>query len=72
MHDEVPSDGEILGVIDGAECGLTPGEIFQALEAEHSRENIIRGIQRVLDRGLVELTDGARLIRCKEHEDLAA
>lgn len=72
MNDEIPSDAEILDAIREKEEGMTPSEIFTALEANHSLDNIIRGIQRVLDRGLVGLSDGARLILCTEYEDMAA
>lgn len=60
---EIPTDEEVLAVIQASGDGLTPTSLMQALEAQdHSPENIIRAIQRVLDRGTVHLSDDAKLV----------
>src|SRR4051794_11588046 len=51
--DEIPTDDEVLDALRASEDGLTPTALLQALGAEHTAENIIRAIQRVLDRNKV-------------------
>lgn len=64
--EEIPSDDEVLAVIRGSAHGIMPSALIQALcEAGHTEENTIRAIQRVFDRGLVCLGDGARLVEAK-------
>jgi hypothetical protein len=70
--DEIPNDDEILDALRASEGGLTPTELMQALEAEHTRENIIRAIQRVLDRNKVFLSDGAKLVAAPVDEPALA
>lgn len=60
--DEIPTDDEVLDALRASEDGLTPTALLQALAAEHTPENIIRAIQRVLDRNKVFLSDGAKLV----------
>lgn len=65
-HDEIPTDDQVLDVLRQTAKGLTPTELLEVLQREHhSRANIIRAIQRVFDRGLVDLSDGARLVEAK-------
>ena len=59
---EIPTDEEVLAALEASDGGLTPSQLIAALEADHSRDNIIRAIQRVMDRGKVRLSDGARMI----------
>ena len=59
---EIPTDDEVLAALEGSEGGLTPSELIAVFHADHTRENIIRAIQRVLDRGKVQLSDGAKLV----------
>jgi hypothetical protein len=59
---EIPTDEEVLAALEASDGGLTPSQLMAVLEAEHSRDNIIRAIQRVMDRGKVRLSDGARMI----------
>jgi len=59
---EIPTDDEVLAALGASDDGLTPTELMGALEPDHTRDNIIRAIQRVLDRGKVHLTDDAKLV----------
>jgi hypothetical protein len=60
---EIPTDAEVLAALQANPEGLTPTALIQALQAQdHSAENIIRAIQRVLDRGTVHLSDDAKLV----------
>lgn len=59
---EIPTDDEVLDALRASDGGLTPSALMQALEIDHTPENIIRAIQRVLDRNKVRLSDGAKLI----------
>lgn len=62
-HDVPPSDEVVLGALTAAEGGLTPRALMERLvEAEYSRNDVVNAIQRVFDRGLVELGAGARLV----------
>jgi hypothetical protein len=66
-NDEIPSDDEVLAVIRGSDEGITPSALVLALcETGHTEANTIRAIQRVFDRGLVCLGDGARLVEPPE------
>jgi hypothetical protein len=66
---EIPTDEEVLAALATNPEGLTPTALMAALEAqEHTRENIIRAIQRVLDRGKVCLSDDAKLVPAKVDE----
>ena len=72
-HDIPPSDAEVLAALDAAESGLRPTELLDALRAaDYAVDDIIKAIQRVFDRGLVELGNGAKLVRAKELATLAA
>lgn len=68
---EIPTDEEVLAALGTSDAGLTPSQLLAVLEVDHTRENVIRAIQRVLDRGKVYLTDGARLVPA-QIEELAA
>lgn len=59
---EIPTDEEVLAALEATAGGLTPSELMAVLEVDHTRDNIIRAIQRVLDRGKVCLSDGAKLV----------
>lgn len=65
MADTPPTDEQILKIIEESDNGITPRQIFKELESQFDKSNVIHAIQRVLDRGLVELSDGARLV-CKQ------
>ncbi|MFL6725272.1 MAG: hypothetical protein ACJ8FS_02010 [Sphingomicrobium sp.] len=68
-HDEIPTDDEVLDAIRSTAEGLTPTALMDALEASgHTQDNIIRAIQRVLDRNKVCLADGARLVPTRVKE----
>lgn len=72
-HDTPPTDNEVLSALDAVDGGLKPTQLLQALRAaDYEDEDIIRAIQRVFDRGLVELGDGAKLVRAEELAILAA
>ena len=63
---EIPTDEEVLAIIQAVEGGVTPSVLLRELvEAGHTRENTIRAIQRVFDRGLVDLADGGRLVEAQ-------
>lgn len=60
---EIPDDEEVLAALQESADGLTPTALIRALEArDHTPENVISAIQRVLDRGKVHLSDDAKLI----------
>jgi hypothetical protein len=65
---EIPTDDEVLAAINAANGGLTPSELMAVLETEHTRANIIRAIQRVLDRGKVCLSDDSKLVAANVDE----
>jgi hypothetical protein len=69
---EIPTDTEVLEALAASDNGLTPSELMAVLEVDHTRDNIIRAIQRVLDRGKVCLSDGARLVPTPIDELVAA
>lgn len=60
--DKPPQDEEILAVIAASDDGVIPSEIIDAFKADYDFPDIIEAIQRVFDRGLVELSSGARLV----------
>ena len=61
-HDTPPSDAEVLQVIQGAGGSIAPDELLDRLcELEYTRDNVIKAIQRVFDRGYVKLTESAEL-----------
>ena len=65
-HDVPPSDEEILAVIRQSGGGVSPKELVRILAAKgHSPENMIVALQRVFDRGLVDLSDGAKLVEAQ-------
>ena len=67
MSDNPPQDQEILDLIAEAEGGLTPTELIEALEAQdYTFDQVIEALQRVFDRGLVQITSGARLMVFQE------
>ena len=68
---EVPSDTEVVAAIAAAPHGLTPIELIDAF-SEHGEDQVIVAIQRVFDRGLVELANGAKLVVAQEDHILAA
>lgn len=60
---EIPTDEEVLAVLQTSADGLTPSALIQALQVEgHTEENIIRAIQRVFDRNKACLSEGAKLV----------
>lgn len=66
---EIPTDDEVLDALRASADGLTPTALMDVLEAsDHTRENIIRAIQRVLDRNKVCLSDGAKLVPTEVNE----
>jgi hypothetical protein len=66
MNDEISSDEEVLAVIRESGAGIAPSALLKALcDTGHTEDNSIRAIQRVFDRGLVSLADGARLVEAK-------
>lgn len=65
---EIPTDEDVLAALEMTPGGLTPTELMAVLEPDHTRDNIIRAIQRVLDRGKVHLSDGAKLVPATVHE----
>lgn len=69
---EIPDDEEVLAALKASENGLTARQLVAVLEADHTQDNIIRAIQRVLDRGKVCLSDGARLVPTPVYEPVAA
>lgn len=61
--DVPPPDEEVVAAIEGVEGGISPGALLDTLIAKgHTRANTVVAIQRVFDRGLVILTDGAKLV----------
>jgi hypothetical protein len=71
--DTPPSDEIVLRVIGDAGAGIMPSALLKALcDLGHNDENSIRAIQRVFDRGLVALCDGAKLVLVTEPERVAA
>jgi hypothetical protein len=72
-QDVPPSDLEVLTVIRTSQEGISPSALLQALcDQGHSRDNTIKAIQRVFDRGLVDLVDGAKLVESKDDTQAAA
>ena len=62
--DVPPKDPEVLAKLASVPGGLTPRELMDALVADgHSADNVVRAIQRVFDRGLLELGAGAKLVK---------
>ena len=59
---EIPTDDEVLAALEGNPEGLTPSALLEALGNDHSSDDIIRALQRVLDRGKVHLSDDAKLL----------
>lgn len=60
--DNPPQDQEILALIEERK-GLTPEEVITHFnEAGYSDAQIIGALQRVFDRGQLELSSGAKLI----------
>jgi len=68
QNDVPPKDEQILAALAGAEGGLTPRELFDLLSKMHSPDNVVKAIQRAFDRGIVELSSGARLVAVKVQE----
>ena len=61
--DEIPTDADVIQELASADEGLRPSELVDRLEAAgHSYENVVRAVQRVLDRGKAVLGDGGRFI----------
>ena len=61
--DEIPTDAEVIQELSSTDEGLRPSELVERLEASgHSYENVVRAVQRVLDRGKAVLGDGGRFI----------
>lgn len=60
-HDEIPSDAEVLAVLNRL-GNLHAGDLVRELEkANHSRRDAQRAIQRCLDRGSIRLGQSLRL-----------
>ncbi len=72
MDDEIPTDEEVIAVI--AERGeIDPQELIARLVgANHSQENVISAIQRVFDRGKVDLSSGLKLSVAHQYDAVAA
>lgn len=69
MHNDAPpKDEQILDALASANGGLTPRELFDLLAQQYSPDNVVKAIQRAFDRGIVELSSGARLIAVKVQE----
>lgn len=63
QENEIPTDDEVMAVLDTNANGLRPSEIVEKLEARgHAYESIVSAMQRVLDRGKVSLRDGGRFV----------
>jgi hypothetical protein len=63
QSNEIPTDNEILAVLNSKEGGLTPTELVGTLEERgHAFSAIIKAVQRVFDRGTVRLVAGGRLV----------
>ena len=72
-QDVPPSDEEILAVIQQSGGGVSPRELVRILgDKGHSTENMIIALQRVFDRGLVDLSDGAKLVEAQGATKAAA
>lgn len=70
---EIPTDDEVLSELLSQNDGLRPSELVERLQAkEHTYEDIVRAVQRVLDRGKAELRDGGRFVAVVEEEQQAA
>lgn len=61
QHDIPPTDEVVLATLAEA-GGLTPRALMEKLVTEYARNDVVNAIQRVFDRGLVELGAGARLV----------
>jgi len=71
-QDKPPQDGEIVAVIEAREHGIVPSDLIEAFRSKYNERDIIEAIQRVFDRGLVELSTGARLVVIQEHRQAYA
>lgn len=61
-HDKPPHDQEIVDLIASREGGMVPSELIDEFKQQYDLPDIIEALQRVFDRGLVQLGTGARLI----------
>lgn len=65
--DNPPQDQEILDLLNASPKGLTPSEIIDTfIRQDHTFEEVIEALQRVIERGLVEIASGARLVAFQE------
>lgn len=73
QHDEIPSDDEVLVIVRSISSGVTPNKLLKALcENGYEQGDVIRAIQRVFDRGLVELGEAMTLVETPERQSVAA
>jgi hypothetical protein len=71
--DTPPLDSTVLAAIESADEGISVrGLITELLSQDFPRDHIIRAIHRVLDRGLAELGDSAKIVATKERLSVAA
>lgn len=67
--DEIPTDDEVLAAVGDEPEGKNPSEVLKILlDQEHSRANVQRAIQRVLDRGKVQYNASLRLVTEKQKQ----
>ena len=65
--DNPPQDQEILDLLNASQNGLTPSEVIDTfIQQDHTFEEVIEALQRVIERGLVEIASGARLVAFQE------
>ena len=67
MNSDIPpTDEEIVELLAAHPEGLTPRELVKSFEtAQYMQHDVIKAIQRAFDRGIVQLSKGARLV-CAE------
>jgi hypothetical protein len=62
-YDTPPSDAEVLSVIDEAQGAIAPTNLLDNLCAKgYTQDSAIKAIQRVYDRGFVQLNENAELV----------
>lgn len=72
-EDTPPQDEEIIAAIAEADGGLTPSELIAVFATQdYSEGDVIIALQRVFDRGMVELANGAKLITAEVQESMVA
>lgn len=71
-NDEIPTDAEVIAALQSCEGGLRPSDLVSRLEeAGHTKENVVRAMQRVLDRGKASLSDGGRFVAAEAAKQAA-